>query len=237
MFVSHRQMTHVSGVNEDHLYGVPLAALATLPGTSSRGDTEAKSSSRLIGTTQGAPMSELAQPSRSLKSRAAATARSMRTRPPYRCFTTRVLGISDRRACELFVEHLDPDDLRMRFGSLYFPIPHLLPELNGASKTATLGAFAMRGGIVGIVNVVCLTPISAELGIIVRSDRKRRGIGRALLMHAIQWAGGHGLLHVSGQVLVENQPMRALARAMGFQSVGRDGFLIELSRPTDPIPV
>jgi GNAT superfamily N-acetyltransferase len=64
----------------------------------------------------------------------------------------------------------------------------------------------------------CPSPTFAHAieAVVVRSDRQRRGIGRALLAHAIRQAAVLGLSQVAGLVLPENTAMLALARAMGF---------------------
>jgi hypothetical protein len=70
----------------------------------------------------------------------------------------------------------------------------------------------------------------AEVGLIVRSDHKRRGIGRTLLTGVIQGVRRRDLTLLIGHILVENKVMLMLARAMGFRCIGRDGFLIEVRR-------
>jgi acetyltransferase len=58
--------------------------------------------------------------------------------------------------------------------------------------------------------------IRAEFAIVVRSDRHRRGLGRHSLAHLIAYARTRGISELFGDVLVENQAMRALCAQLGF---------------------
>jgi acetyltransferase len=57
----------------------------------------------------------------------------------------------------------------------------------------------------------------AEFAIVVRSDRKGLGLGRALLEKLIRYCRQRGTGQLVGQVLVGNHPMRALAQDTGFR--------------------
>jgi acetyltransferase len=58
--------------------------------------------------------------------------------------------------------------------------------------------------------------IEAEFAIVVRSDLKRRGLGRILLDKIIRYSRARGTRRLVGMTLAENQPMRQLARSEGF---------------------
>lgn len=58
---------------------------------------------------------------------------------------------------------------------------------------------------------------TAEFAILVRSDLKRRGLGRALLSKMIDYCRKSGLAELIGQILPENEAMIALARRCGMQ--------------------
>jgi len=133
----------------------------------------------------------------------------------------------DEEACRVFFGRLDVCDIRMRFASLHFSMRLFLPSPRGIAFAALDAAEE----IVGVANLVHLDRHIAEIALIVRSDRQRRGIGRQLLAQALRWAGDQGFSHLLGYVLRENQRMRALARTMGFRSVGTDGLLIEMRCP------
>jgi acetyltransferase len=57
---------------------------------------------------------------------------------------------------------------------------------------------------------------TAEFSILVRTDMQRTGIARALLSKMIDYCAARGLFELIGQILVENQPMIALARSVGM---------------------
>jgi acetyltransferase len=72
--------------------------------------------------------------------------------------------------------------------------------------------------------------VRAEFAIIVRSDLKGSGLGRALLDKLIRYLRSRGTAEVVGQALPDNAAMVALARDLGF-AVRRavDGDAIELA--------
>ncbi|MDJ0703602.1 MAG: GNAT family N-acetyltransferase [Leptolyngbyaceae cyanobacterium MO_188.B28] len=58
---------------------------------------------------------------------------------------------------------------------------------------------------------------SAEFAIIVRSDMKGQGLGRALLERIIRYCRNKGLQELVGEVFAENTAMLNLAQGFGFQ--------------------
>jgi acetyltransferase len=58
--------------------------------------------------------------------------------------------------------------------------------------------------------------IEAEFAIIVRSDVKRRGLGRMLFDKMIRYCRSRGTEKLVGDVLKENKPMLNLTRRLGF---------------------
>jgi acetyltransferase len=58
---------------------------------------------------------------------------------------------------------------------------------------------------------------SAEFAILVRSDLKGKGLGRALLGAIIRYCGDRGTGKLFGEVLSSNAPMLALAASFGFE--------------------
>ena len=61
---------------------------------------------------------------------------------------------------------------------------------------------------------------SAEFDLLVRSDLKRRGIGRRLLAELLDYARSRSIGRVAGEVLVNNGAMIDLARHLGAVVVG-----------------
>ena len=59
--------------------------------------------------------------------------------------------------------------------------------------------------------------VEAEYAILLRSDLKGIGLGRALMQLIIDWAEAEKLQRVHSQVLAENAPMLALCRDLGFE--------------------
>lgn len=60
--------------------------------------------------------------------------------------------------------------------------------------------------------------LKAEFAILVRSDLKRRGIGRALMQELARVARQRGIGELEGDVLKDNHPMRDLCGALGLRS-------------------
>jgi acetyltransferase len=57
----------------------------------------------------------------------------------------------------------------------------------------------------------------AEFAIIVRSDLKGQGLGRALLEKMIRYCREQGLKELAGEVLADNIAMLNLAKSFGFE--------------------
>ena len=90
------------------------------------------------------------------------------------------LGASEWAMIRAFVGKADRDDLRMRFGQwLDFhsePILKRFFDIDG--KSGELVCTLDDNGNVGNLHRVLISPREAEIGLIVRSDLKRTGIGR-----------------------------------------------------------
>jgi ribosomal protein S18 acetylase RimI-like enzyme len=67
-----------------------------------------------------------------------------------------------------------------------------------------------------------------ELGIGVTHTWRGRGIGSALLRHALGWAEERGLARVVLNTGVDNQPAIRLFTRSGFRTVGQDEGLLEM---------
>lgn len=147
-----------------------------------------------------------------------------------RPFTVRELAASDAHACAVFIRHLDPEDIRFRFASWHVSPGHLWPRDDGAADGAAFVAVDAAEAVLGVINLIRLSAGAAEIAVIVRSDCKRRGIGRALLDRAAQWAADAHMDELVGLVLTENTAMLALAHAMGFRSSRWDGYFVEVRR-------
>jgi L-phenylalanine/L-methionine N-acetyltransferase len=61
----------------------------------------------------------------------------------------------------------------------------------------------------------------ADLGLMVAADARRKGVGRALLAAAVEWAQGAGVRKLELHVFPWNEPAIALYEDFGFE---REGF-------------
>jgi len=86
------------------------------------------------------------------------------------------------------------------------------------------------GAICAIAHLVRLSPERAEIALIVRSDRARRGIGERLLRITLARAAQRNLKTLSALVLYENTAMLRLARKLGFEVRQSSGLAVELER-------
>lgn len=123
-----------------------------------------------------------------------------------------------------FAERLDPEDLRLRFFSCRHGLPRSeLARLTQIDYEREMAFVAVRTGPDGTRETVgeargVIDPdnIEAELGVMVRSDLKGRGLGSLLLAKLIAFLTQHGTQRLVALVLHENRAMRELARRHGF---------------------
>jgi acetyltransferase len=120
-----------------------------------------------------------------------------------------------------FARRLAPEDIRLRFGRLLRWRDACARDMLDTGEA--FAAFDARGEIVGVARLV-----EGEIALAVRSDLKRRGIGRRLLGHLVAHAVAHGMTRLSGYFLAENRPALALAHRAGFRLEGNYGSLVEL---------
>ena len=131
----------------------------------------------------------------------------------------------DEGQCREFLEAAAPEDLRMRF----FEAPHALSHDELARLTQidyeremafiAIDPHAPEGcrtlGLAQLMrdpdNVV------AEFAVMVRSDRKRQGLGRLLMQTLIDYAASRGTQRLVGHVLPGNHAMLGLMRVLGFE--------------------
>jgi acetyltransferase len=126
-----------------------------------------------------------------------------------------------------FLQHLAPEDLRLRFFSSRREVPHAellrMVHPNPATETAFIALAAGDGGSreeLGVVRAFAdADNVEAEFGIIVRSDLKGRGMGHLLLDHLINCLRSRGTRRLVCDVLHENRSMRDLAIRHGFRQM------------------
>ncbi len=130
-----------------------------------------------------------------------------------------------------FVRRTEREALRLRFGQAadfaddstlrrFFGIKDKIGEM--------IWMLDEDEAVGGILHRVLISPTQAEIAVIVRSDRARRGIGRALLRTAVSRAASQDLKRLSALVLSENVVMLRLARSLGFAPRKSFGLAVEL---------
>ncbi|MCC7492786.1 MAG: bifunctional acetate--CoA ligase family protein/GNAT family N-acetyltransferase [Fimbriimonadaceae bacterium] len=126
----------------------------------------------------------------------------------------------------VFISKLSPEDIRFRFFGLVREIPHSqMARLTQIDYDREMAFIAQENNLhddaetLGVVRAV-MDPDDerAEFAIIVRSDMKGQGLGRALMEKMIRYLKERGVHKVVGQVLPDNDAMLGLAETMGFES-------------------
>jgi len=60
---------------------------------------------------------------------------------------------------------------------------------------------------------------AVEFGLMVRSDQQGQGLGKILLTKLAHYARSQGFREIRGVVMVDNEPMLRLVKAVGFQEM------------------
>jgi acetyltransferase len=143
--------------------------------------------------------------------------------PSGRRVVLRPIRPEDEPAHRRFFERLDPDDVYFRFFSMMREMPHSqLARFTQIDYEREMAFIAYVPGAedetLGVVRAIA-DPDNreAQFAIVVRSDWKGLGLGRALLDKLIRYCRGRGTGELVGQVLAGNRPMRTLAQDAGFR--------------------
>jgi acetyltransferase len=135
------------------------------------------------------------------------------------------------------LSRLSPDDIRFRFFGSVREMPHSemarFTQIDYDREMAFIAkpADAKNGGeTLGVVRTVTDPDNErAEFAIVVRSDLKGQGLGRALLEKMIRYCHSRGTGEVIGEVLPANKAMLSLACSLGFASrVIAEGEAVEV---------
>lgn len=126
-----------------------------------------------------------------------------------------------------FLQQLDPEDVRMRvFYSRRTIEPSELARLTQIDYEREIAFVAESAGPDGTPQTLAAARavtdpdnISAEFGIIVRSDLKGRGLGRLMMDKLIRTLRAQGTQRLVATVLNDNKRMLALQRDLGFVAV------------------
>lgn len=150
--------------------------------------------------------------------------------------TVRRLCSGDGDAVQAFVRALSPAAKRMRF---FAAVRELAPwqierMTNGTDRQdVSFAAFRRHESdprILALAECVA-TEGEGEFGLAVADDCTRQGLGRKLLELLLAHAAQAGLSALAGLVLPENEPMLALAAALGFHFLDAEDGLIRVWRP------
>jgi acetyltransferase len=165
-------------------------------------------------------------------------------------FLVRPIRPEDARAYADFIARIDEPDLRRRFAGPPTPLSDRdLARYTQIDYDRDMSFVAVRqpgpgsGEIVGEVRAYRYPEgATAEVGVIVRSDMKRRGLGRALMETMIAYSRENGL-ELIGQIAPDNEAMITLAERCGMQverPAGTDiavAHLAPQARHADVVPV
>ncbi len=124
-----------------------------------------------------------------------------------------------------FLQHLDPEDVRLRVFYSRRSIERSelarLTQIDYAREMAFVATAPDAQGIertLGVVRAIADPDnVDAEFGIIVRSELKGAGLGELLMKQMIDYLRGHGTRRLVATVLAENLRMLQLARELGFR--------------------
>jgi acetyltransferase len=139
-----------------------------------------------------------------------------------RRFLIRPMKPEDEVLVGAMLARVTAEDLRLRFFAPLKSFSHVflarLTQLDYAREMAFIAIEEGSGDAAGAVRLHADPGyVEAEYAILLRSDLKGIGLGRALMELIIDWAKAETLQRVHSQVLAENGPMLALCRDLGFE--------------------
>lgn len=134
----------------------------------------------------------------------------------------------DEPAHEEFVASVSAEDFRLRFFSPMRQLPHTeMARFTQIDYEREMAFIATRPGedghteTLGVVRAITDPDnLRAEFAVLVRTDMKGQGLGELLMRKIIDYCRQRGTKEIVGDILRENQPMRALAAELGFKSTG-----------------
>ena len=162
------------------------------------------------------------------------------TLPGGRTVLLRPIRPEDEPAHRDLFRSFSEEDMRFRFFGLVRELPHSqmarytqIDYDREMAIIATDPAEAPETRTLGVVRAVADPDNSeAEFAIIVRSDMKGEGLGRALMEKVIRYCRARGTGSIVGQVLPDNRRMLALAERLGFtKRLHADGSVVEVRLP------
>jgi len=101
-----------------------------------------------------------------------------------------------------------------------------------AVKPADPGAGRAKSETLGVVRAITDSDNqTTEFAIVVRSDMKRRGLGRLLMGKIVAYSRSRGTARMIGSILRDNRGMLALADAFGFRRRPSTGKVVDVELP------
>lgn len=157
-----------------------------------------------------------------------------------RAVLLRPIRPEDEPAHQVLIDHMSPEDLRMRFfgGRLRRDQVARFTQIDYDREMAfiaTASDAAGRPETLGVVRTVADADHQrAEFAIVVRPDMKGQGLGPRLIEKMLRHCRGQGYAVVAGEVLAENHAMLRLAAKMGFaERPGSDPEIVEVWQSLD----
>ncbi|MBI1182177.1 MAG: GNAT family N-acetyltransferase [Alphaproteobacteria bacterium] len=149
--------------------------------------------------------------------------------------TLRPIRPEDEAAHGDFFDHIDKEDLRLRFFNVVKRPEHdalaRFTQIDYDREMCFIATRRTGNGqeTLGVVRAIADPDNErAEYAVIVRSDYKGTGLGYALMRKLIDYCRGRGTGELFGIVLAENQAMRQLAETLGFETrKGEDATVVE----------
>lgn len=144
--------------------------------------------------------------------------------------TIRPIRPEDEAAHNAFIAAMSPEDLRLRFFGAVRGFDHAqlarMTQIDYDREMALIATGVDATGAprtLGVVRIVADPDNEcAEFAVTVRSDLKGKGLGRMLMERIVAYARARGTRWIVGDILRENAPMIALAKASGFEIVPSD---------------
>ncbi|MFM7083873.1 MAG: bifunctional acetate--CoA ligase family protein/GNAT family N-acetyltransferase [Hyphomicrobium sp.] len=127
----------------------------------------------------------------------------------------------DEHRYKKFINHVTPDDMRMRFFTPAKSLTHAaiarLTQIDYKREMAFVAIDKATGALLGVARMMADPDYqSGEFAILVASDLKGQGLGRTLMQQLISYATEEGLQSLSGFVLAENYNMLDFVKHLGF---------------------
>lgn len=117
--------------------------------------------------------------------------------------------------------------MESRYHRFFYPLHELPPDLldrftqADPARAMTLLATVTEAeseSVIGMAQYVADGyPQHADFAVVVADERQRNGIATRMIRALIRVARGAGIARLQGDVLAENEPMRALMLEMGFK--------------------